>query len=92
MNRDAPTYIEVIMLDHADPRERALQIGRSLITPLQAADDGSDAVESLLFWRTLITYLLGLAQRTVGVDGREAIVQTMRNVTASAARAKNEAH
>ena len=83
MKSDAAIYIEVLMLNDEDSRERALQIGRSLITPLLAADDGSDPTESLRFWATLIAYLLGVAEGTVGADGREAIVQTMRNVPAS---------
>jgi hypothetical protein len=81
-----PTYMEVIMLDNPDSRERALAIGRSIIAPLQAADDRDDPMESLRFWATLIAYLLGVAEGAVGRDGREAIVQTMRNTAASSER------
>jgi hypothetical protein len=82
------TYIEIIMLDNKDSRERALAIGQSLITPLQAADDSGDQMESLRFWSALIAYLLGVAENNIGADGREAIVQCMRNVPASTALAR----
>lgn len=75
-------YLEVLMLD-GDEQDRALSIGRSLITPCQAADAELDDMQRLRFWRTLIAYLLGVAEGSVGADGRMAIVQCMRNVPAS---------
>jgi hypothetical protein len=81
------TYLQVLMMDTQDSRERALQIGRALITPLQVADDSGDPMESLLFWAALIAFLLGVAETSVGPTGREDIVQTMRNAGAAALRA-----
>lgn len=87
MLTDGATYIDVLMLHHLDSRERALHIGRAMVTPLQAADDSNDPMESLRFWATLIAYLMGVAEGSIGPDGREAIVQTMRNAPASSALA-----
>jgi hypothetical protein len=76
------TYIEVLMLD-GDEAEQAIQIGRAIITPCHVADCQLDDMQRLRFWRTLIAYLLGVAERSVGADGRMAIVQCMRNVPPS---------
>jgi hypothetical protein len=78
------TYIEVLMLQHLDSRERALRIGHSMLTPLTASDgNAAPQLERLRFWSALIAFLLGVAEHRCGADGREAIVQTMRNVPAS---------
>ena len=79
---DGATYIEVLMLSHLDERARALAIGRAMVTPLLAADADLDAAQRLRFWVTLLAYLLGVAEGEIGADGRDAIVQTLRNVPA----------
>jgi hypothetical protein len=92
MTQDGATYIEVLMLQHLDSGERARSIGNAMITPLLAADGepGIAELERLRFWSTLIAYLLGVAESRVGPDGREAIVQTLRNVGASAQLARGQ--
>lgn len=77
-----PHYIEVLMLD-GDEAEQALRIGRALITPCQVAVAELDDMQRLRFWRTLIAYMLGVAEGSVGADGRMAIVQCMRSVPPS---------
>ena len=81
---DGATYIEVLMLSHLDERARALAIGQAMLTPLLAADADLDATQRLRFWVTLTAYLLGVAEAETGADGRNAIVQTLRNVPACA--------
>ena len=87
---DGATYIEVLMLGHLCERERALHLARAFTSPLLAADAGLGDMQRLRFWGTLIAYLLGVAESSVGADGRAAIVQTMRNVPASTELAKWE--
>jgi hypothetical protein len=45
-------------------------------------------MQQLNFYGSLVGYLLGVAESALGPDGREAIVQTMRNVPASDAMAR----
>jgi hypothetical protein len=82
-DNDGATYLEVVMLRTLDGTERAKAIAASMATPLQAADQDLDDMHRLRFWNTLIAYLLGVAEASVGADGREAIVQVMRNIPAS---------
>ena len=76
-------YIEVLMLDADDETEKALRIGRAMITPCHAADANMDAMQRLRFWRTLIAFMLGVAEGSIGADGRMAVVQCMRSVPPS---------
>ena len=76
-------YIEVMMLDADDEAEQALRIGRAMITPCHVADANMDEMQRLRFWRTLIAFLLGVAEHSIGADGRMAVVQCMRSVPPS---------
>ena len=80
---DGCTYVEVLMLAHLDERERAMSIGRAMITPLLAADADFDGMQRLRFYSTLLAFLLGVAEGQLGPEGRDTIVQCMRNVPAS---------
>lgn len=82
------TYIECLLLRRLDAHARAKAIGRALVTPCLAATDGLDGMQQLNFYGSLVGYLLGVAESALGPDGREAIVQTMRNVPASDAMAR----
>ena len=82
---DGATYVEVLMLGHLDESQRALAIGRAMVTPLMAAEADCDAMQRLRFYNVLVAFILGVAENQVGADGREAIVQCMRNVPASTA-------
>ena len=77
---DGATYIEVLMLADADEFEQATRIGRAIVTPCHAADAPMTDAQRLRFWRTLIAYLLGVAEHSIGADGRMAVVQCMRSV------------
>lgn len=77
------TYIECLLLGPLDSMQRGTAIARALITPCQAAEDGLDDMERLRMYAALIAFLLGVAENSLGPDGREAIVQTMRNVPAA---------
>ena len=79
-------YIEIVMLDDADEEQQARRIGRALLTPCLSANESHDDAQRLRFWATLIAFMLGAAEGSVGADGRSAIVQTMRNVGASTHR------
>jgi hypothetical protein len=79
------TYIECLLLRRLDAHARAKAIGRALVTPCDAATDGLSGIQLLHFWRHLLVDLLHKAECTVGPDGREAIVQTLRNIPASRA-------
>lgn len=76
-------YIEVVTLDSDDETEQAIRIGKAIITPCKAADQGLDFIARLRFWQTLTAFILGAAEHSVGADGRMAIVQTMRSVPSS---------
>jgi hypothetical protein len=83
-HEEGNAYLQVL-LQHLDSGERARRIGCDLTALLTRSDGGDDttAFERLRFWSVLIAYLLGAAESRVGPDGREAIVQTMRNAGAS---------
>lgn len=82
---DGVTYIECLLLGRLDPLARANAIGLGMRTPCEAAGDGLDEMQRLNFWRALISYMLRIAEESLGPDGREAIVQTLRNIPASRA-------
>ena len=87
MLTDDVTYIQAVMLQGLDGRERALRLGAALSTPLAYAGQAStDELDALRYWCTLAAYVLGLAENAVGVQGRDAIVQTLRNAQACTAR------
>ena len=79
----AAHYIEVVMLDDADPAQQAQRIGSAIVTPCLAAIEGMDDMQRLRFWLNLIAYTLGVAEGSIGADGRMAIVQCMRTVPPS---------
>lgn len=74
--------------DALDPAAQAQEIGGAIAQPCRAACDGMDELQRLRFWGALAAYALNMAEASVGADGREAIVQTLRNVPASRARAE----
>lgn len=80
---DGVTYIECLLLGQLDACQRGTTIGRALITPMLAAERGLDDMERLRLYAALIAFMLGMAENSIGPEGRDAIVQTMRNVPAS---------
>lgn len=83
MSQVGAHYIEVLMVDGADPAEQAMRVGRAVITPCLAAMDGMDEPEKLHFWMTLVAFLLGVAESQIDAAGRAVIVECMRQVPAS---------
>lgn len=70
--------------DHSvDEAETALRVARAISAPCLAADEHLDEMQRLRFWRLVIAYMLGVAESSVGADGRMAIVQCMRSVPPS---------
>ena len=84
---DGVTYVECLLLAHLDAKARAIAIASALITPCLAGEDGLDDMGRLHFWGCLVAHVLGQAEASVGEQGREAIVQTLRNAPASRAMA-----
>jgi hypothetical protein len=62
----------------------ALRIGASFTPACIAANAEAEYMQRLRFWRTLIAFMLGAAEHSVGADGRAAIVECMRNTEACA--------
>ena len=84
---DGVTYIEVLMLQHLCERDRALHIGRAMVTPLRAADADLGYGQRLHFYKTLVACVLEIARSRLDDTGRAAILQALRNAPAAADRA-----
>ena len=80
---DGITTLDVLQMRKLDAPSRALAIGRRLAKPLTDADEDMRYSQRLRFWVNLLAYLLGVAENSLDADGREVIVQTLRNVPAS---------
>jgi 3-methyladenine DNA glycosylase AlkD len=76
---EGATYVEVLMLQGLGAAERGTRIGHAMVTPCLEAVDGLDAMQRLHFWNSLIAYLMGMAESSVGAEGRQAIVHCMRS-------------
>jgi hypothetical protein len=50
------TYVECLLLGRPDPLARGAALGRALITPCHAAEDGLDELQRLRLYAALIAF------------------------------------